>query len=109
MPFYNIFVDWAVPIDESEQFNRMQWSVERALHFINKGGNETLIVGTTSLSMWRSRLTFQTEKAVEASDFEGMLVDGSSRTVLSPVRLGDSGFPLLEMGSDAVEIDGLKK
>ena len=104
MPFYNIFVDWAVPIDESEQFNRMQWSVERALNYINKGGNDTLIVGTTSLSMWRSRLTFQTEMPVGAPDFEGLMIDGAVRLLLSPVRLGDSGFPLLEMDSDAVEI-----
>lgn len=109
MPFYNIFVDWAIPFEEHEQFNRIQWSVERTLNTIDSNGNEALIVGTTSLSMWRCRLTFQTEKPVVADDFEGMIVDGAVQVVLSPIRLGENGFPLLEVSANAVEIGVSKK
>ncbi len=99
MPFYNIFVDWA----GVEQDNRLQWAVERALNTIMRG--EHLIVGITNLSMRRSRLTFQSSCIIEASDFAGLVVDGASRIIFSPIVLSDSGFPLLEMSEEAVELN----
>ena len=105
MPFYNIFVDWAEPLSETAQYNRLESAVERALG----RHTEHLIVGITCLSTNRSRLTFQVERPVGPAIFDGMMVVGASHVVLSLVQLSDSGFPLLEMGSDAVEIGALRK
>ncbi len=115
MPFYNIFVDWASALDEAEQSNRLEYALEQVLDRVT--GGEYLIMGTTNLSTaecvtfgrslkatTRSRVTFQTERPVTAANFSGLKIDGTARTVLSPVQLADSGFPLLEMGPDAVEI-----
>ena len=72
MPFYHIIVDWAEPLSEEAQFNRMCAPVERAL-----ADMEHLIVGTTHLSTTRGRLTFQTEVAIDVSDLEGVIVEGA--------------------------------
>jgi hypothetical protein len=104
MPFYNIFVDWDQPLSEMEQSYRLEWPIENAL-----SGMDTLIIGTTNLSTKRSRVTFQVERPVGQADFEGLVVVGASHVVLSPVQLSDSGFPLLGVGSEAVEIGGLRK
>jgi hypothetical protein len=103
MPFYNIFVDWTSALGETEQFNRLQWAVERTLNTIRRG--EHLIVGVTSLSTRRSRATFQSSCSVEAADFSSFKVDGAARIVFSPIVLADSGFPLLEMSEEAVELN----
>jgi hypothetical protein len=74
MPFYHIIVDWAESLSEEQQFNRMYGQVEQALV-----DTEHLIVGTTCLSTTRGRLTFQTEIAIDFTNFEGLVIDGALR------------------------------
>jgi hypothetical protein len=115
MPFYNLFVDWAEPLSEAEQCNRLEYALEQVLDRVT--GGEYLIMGTTSLSTaecvtfgrspkatTRSRVTFQSESVIGAAAFKKFSADGVTRIVFSPIVLSDSGFPLLGVGEDAVEV-----
>lgn len=95
MPFYNIFADWPYPVDEVQQFVRLQVAMDRVF-----AGTEHIIVGITHLSTRRARLTFQTEEPAMAEDLERIVAVGASRIVFSQIRLGDSGFPLLDVGAE---------